>query len=109
MTPPAKKDTNKNWQKPVPFPLPRDKWGHPNPPPEQAKIPAIMNPRSNTLIITRRVQHSASYNDDRNANAKGAGGGGGGGTPNETELTLQSNNKQKNTTENTWNKIPENE
>jgi len=75
MTPPAKKDTNQNWQKPETFPLPRDKWGHPNPPPEQAKIPAIINPRSNTLIITRRVQHTASYNDDRNANAKGGGGG----------------------------------
>jgi hypothetical protein len=86
MTPPAKKDTNKNWQKPETFPLPRDKWSHPNPHPEQAKIPAIMNPRSNTLIITRRVKHSASYNDDRNTNAKGRGGK----TPNETELTLQS-------------------
>jgi hypothetical protein len=29
----------------------RDKWGHPNPPPEHAKVPAIINPRSNTLII----------------------------------------------------------
>lgn len=73
MTPPAKKDTNKIWQKPETFSLPRDKRGHPNPPPEHAKIPAIINPRSNTLIITRRVQHS-SYNDERSANAKKGGG-----------------------------------
>jgi len=87
----------------------RDKWGHPNPPPEHAKVPAIINPRSNTLIITRRVQHSTSYNDDRNANANANTKGGKKITPNETELMLQSNSKHKNTTQNTWNKIPENE